>query len=96
MFKYFNKFYNTKVDINFLVLDEFEQKSIKCDIDEPISIEEFNTAIEWSILRKYPGLNEISLNVIQIFNVINKKNYFQFIQIISIILLKIKIGNETI
>ena len=77
--KHFLKVFNSKVNIDWTLLDELKQKSIKEELGTPLSLKEFTSAIMKLTLHKSPGLNGISPNVLRALDSDNTKNCLIFV-----------------
>ena len=75
--KYFHSVYNRKIDIDWEVLNETEDKPKLKYLDVSMSFHEFNEAIKKIVLHKAPGLNGVSPNAIKGLNHDNKKVLFE-------------------
>ena len=64
--KHFISVYNSKVCIDWKILDELSNKEINTNLDIPLSLKEFKRAIKKLTLHKAPGLNRVSPNVIKV------------------------------
>ena len=73
---FFHSVYNSKIDIDWEVLNEIEEKNKVKYLDVPISFHEFNEAIKKIVLHKVPDLNVFSPNAIKALNQDNKKVLF--------------------
>ena len=74
---HFQEVFNSKVNIDWEVLNDSCQKSVNNNINSSLSWKEFTIAINKLTLYKAPGLNGISPNAIKVLNDDNKRILFQ-------------------
>ena len=63
--KHFINIHNSKVCIDWKILDELSNKEINTNLDIPLSLKGFKRAIKKLTLYKAPGLNRVSPNAIK-------------------------------
>ena len=74
--KHFHKLFNSKVNVDWTLLDELKQKYIKEELGTPLTLKEFISAIKKLNLHKTPGLNGISPHAIRALDSDNTKILF--------------------
>ena len=94
--KYFHSVYNRKIDIDWKVLNNIEDKPKLKYLDVPMSFYEFKEAINELVLHKAPGLNGVSPNAIKALNHDNKKSCLKYVLTILTIRLKLRNGKLVI
>ena len=74
---HFHKVYNSNIEIEWSVLDDLKQKSIRTDMNLPLSLYDFEQAIRKLILHKAPSSNGVSSNTIKALNEENRMSLFK-------------------
>ena len=74
---HFHDVFNSKIDIDWSIINELLQKEMCQDIGSPLNFQEFNVAIKKLTLHKATGLNGVSPNAIKALDDDNKLILFR-------------------
>ena len=76
-YRFISKNFNSRVNIDWEVLNDWRQKPVNNNINSPLSWKKLLIAINKLTLHKAPGLNDISPNTIKAWNDENMRVLFQ-------------------